>query len=432
MNAEPIRVRVITLVLVILVLSIASSAVQAQGPQPEAVIASSAANFRAGPGLNFDVVGGAYHGDRFPVIARAQGTNRVWYQVVLPGGQLAWISERVVTIVPSADGIPWLADNPVIIPYVMDCGTLPPVLYVGASGTVTHPGTLNLQHEPGYGKTIVGQVAYGETFVVLGGPECTRLSEGTYQVEWLVQTSGGLVGYLRERWPDGSGGYSAYVALNPAGSGGATGGAGTALQIGVQAQVFVLDEGLKLRAGPGTNFAVIETLPSGTIVQVLDGPAQAGGYTWWYVRAPSGNTGWCVGAVDNIQTLVPLAAQPQSAIGGRSPQVTNAHIEQAQAIQRDVASGLINETQAEQQLNRLVSEIGADGLAWITRRVPIYDGQTGRWISFGQYADNMVDDAGVDPDTRFAQDPVGTTADLMFGNYESVDEIIEWLGLDDW
>ena len=103
-----------------------------------------------------------------------------------------------------------------------------------------------------------------------------------------------------------------------------------------------------------------------------------------------------------------------------------------QAIQRDVASGLINETQAEQQLNRLVSEIGADGLAWITRRVPIYDGQTGRWISFGQYADNMVDDAGVDPDTRFAQDPVGTTADLMFGNYESVDEIIEWLGLDDW
>ena len=41
---------------------------------------------RAGPGLNFAVVGGAYYGDRFPVIGRAQGTNRVWYQVALPGG----------------------------------------------------------------------------------------------------------------------------------------------------------------------------------------------------------------------------------------------------------------------------------------------------------------------------------------------------------
>jgi len=432
MNSEPIRVRITAFVLVVLVLSIASSAVQAQGPQPEVVIASSAANFRAGPGLNFDVVGGAYYGDRFPVIGRAQGTNRVWYQVALPGGQLAWISERVVTIVPSADGIPWLADNPVVIPYMMDCGTLPPVLYVGASGTVTHPGTLNLQQEPGYGKTVVGQVAYGETFVVLGGPECTRLSEGTYQVEWLVQTSGGLLGYLRERWPDGSGGYSAYVALTPAGSGGATGGTGTALQIGMQAQVFVMDEGLKLRAGPGTTFAVIETLPSGTIVQVLDGPAQAGGYTWWYVRAPSGNTGWCVGAADNIQTLIPLSAQPLSETAGQPPQVTAAHIEWMLAIQRDVASGLINRAMAEQQLNQLLSEIGADGLAWIIRRVPVFDGQTGHWMSFAQYADNMADEVALDPGTRVAQDPVGTTADLMFGNYDSVDEIIDWLGLDDW
>ena len=77
------------------------------------------------------------------------------------------------------------------------------------------------------------------------------------------------------------------------------------LQIGGSAQVYVQDEGLKLRAGPGVNNTLIENLPSGTVVEIIGGPTFDGTYTWWNVRTPSGNEGWSVDGADGLQTLIP-------------------------------------------------------------------------------------------------------------------------------
>jgi hypothetical protein len=78
------------------------------GAPPEIVIASSAANFRCGPGLGFEVVGLGQGGERYPATVRAyDGDNRVWYRILLPDGTTGWISERIVEVVPSADSIPW-------------------------------------------------------------------------------------------------------------------------------------------------------------------------------------------------------------------------------------------------------------------------------------------------------------------------------------
>jgi formylglycine-generating enzyme required for sulfatase activity len=85
---------------------------------------------------------------------------------------------------------------------------------------------------------------------------------------------------------------------------GTSGGGGT-LRIGGQATVHVINDTLSLRTGPGTSYAEIERLPNGTIVSILDGPQAGGAYTWWYIRAPSGNQGWAVEYADNIQTLIP-------------------------------------------------------------------------------------------------------------------------------
>jgi serine/threonine-protein kinase len=73
--------------------------------------------------------------------------------------------------------------------------------------------------------------------------------------------------------------------------------------IGDRARVFVMDEGLKLRAGAGVQNRIIENLPSGTIVTIIGAPQRVGNLFWWQIRSPNGNEGWAVEAVDGIQTL---------------------------------------------------------------------------------------------------------------------------------
>jgi serine/threonine protein kinase len=78
------------------------------------------------------------------------------------------------------------------------------------------------------------------------------------------------------------------------------------LHVGGRAQVYVEDEGLKLRAGPGTNYEILENMPRGTIVTLIGDPRSAQGYTWWRVRSPFGREGWAVAFADELQTLIPL------------------------------------------------------------------------------------------------------------------------------
>jgi uncharacterized protein YraI len=70
--------------------------------------------------------------------------------------------------------------------------------------------------------------------------------------------------------------------------------------------VYVEDEGLKLRAGPGTDYEIWENLPRDTIVTLIGNPMVAQGYTWWRVRSPYGREGWAVEYADGMQTLIPL------------------------------------------------------------------------------------------------------------------------------
>jgi hypothetical protein len=78
------------------------------GVSPEIVITASAANFRSWPGLDSEVIGWGQGGERYPAIGRRESweDNRVWYKILLPDGTAAWISGRIVEVVPSADTIP--------------------------------------------------------------------------------------------------------------------------------------------------------------------------------------------------------------------------------------------------------------------------------------------------------------------------------------
>ncbi len=52
--------------------------------------------------------------------------------------------------------------------------------------------------------------------------------------------------------------------------------------------------GLNVRAGAGTGHPRIKTLPDGAVLEIIGGPKDADGYTWYQVRDESGATGWAV------------------------------------------------------------------------------------------------------------------------------------------
>ena len=53
--------------------------------------------------------------------------------------------------------------------------------------------------------------------------------------------------------------------------------------------------GLRLRAGAGTDQAIVEVLPIGTQMTLLEGPQQIGDTPWWRVRTTGGKEGWVAG-----------------------------------------------------------------------------------------------------------------------------------------
>ncbi|MBK8139448.1 MAG: SH3 domain-containing protein [Chloroflexi bacterium] len=82
------------------------------------------------------------------------------------------------------------------------------------------------------------------------------------------------------------------------------------LRIGGTARVYVEDEGLGLLSGPGLRNKPIATLPVGTVVEIIGGPAEGSGYVWWNVRTLDGREGWSVEGADGLVTLIPIA-EPQ-------------------------------------------------------------------------------------------------------------------------
>ena len=104
--------------------------------------------------------------------------------------------------------------------------------------------------------------------------------------------------------------------------------------------------------------------------------------------------------------------------------VNHEHIEEVANIQTQLADGEITEDEAQTRLDAIVSEIGAGGLAWIVRNIPVYDTERGEWLSFNSYAIELGQESGVPEDSRLAQDPVGVGVDLFLGNYDPAEVLV--------
>lgn len=60
---------------------------------------------------------------------------------------------------------------------------------------------------------------------------------------------------------------------------------------------------LNIRAAASTGSRVIGSVKEGALLTVLEGPQQAGGYTWWKVRTADGKEGWAAGEYLVLKTV---------------------------------------------------------------------------------------------------------------------------------
>lgn len=68
------------------------------------------------------------------------------------------------------------------------------------------------------------------------------------------------------------------------------------ITVGYYAQVVNTDNvGVTVRGGPSTSNAPLTIAAEGSILLVLDGPAEANDFLWWQVRLENGSEGWVAG-----------------------------------------------------------------------------------------------------------------------------------------
>ncbi|MFO7169846.1 MAG: SH3 domain-containing protein, partial [Chloroflexota bacterium] len=54
-------------------------------------------------------------------------------------------------------------------------------------------------------------------------------------------------------------------------------------------------QNLRRRAAPGLEAKILDGLPVGTQLELLEGPVSDDGYTWWRIRTKDGREGWVAG-----------------------------------------------------------------------------------------------------------------------------------------
>ncbi len=130
---------------------------------------------------------------------------------------------------------------------------------------------LNVRSGPGTGYSVIDAIAYGTNGLIVDGPV---FADGYtwYELNYVGGSSDGWVA-------------SDFLSLVTSGGG-----------FGIGDIVAVDSASLNVRSGPGTGYAVIDTLFSGNQGVVTDGPVSADGYTWYQLNySYGGYTGWVAG-----------------------------------------------------------------------------------------------------------------------------------------
>lgn len=210
---------------------------------------TDALNVRSGPGTGYAVIDTIVYGTNGLVVDGPVFANGyTWYELDYVGGTSdGWVASDFLSLATSGGG------------------------FAVGDIVVVDSASLNVRSGPGTGYTVIDTLSSGDQGVVLDGP----VSADGYTWYQINYSYGGYSGWV-------AGEYLSYA-----------GGSGFA----IGENVTVATNGLNVRSGPGTGYAVIDTLNDGDQGVVLDGPVSADGYTWYEINySYGGYSGWVAGA----------------------------------------------------------------------------------------------------------------------------------------
>ncbi len=262
---------------------------------------------------------------------------------LIPNGEAIWVEERDDFPKGFLDGMGHLFN---VVMYSNKAGAWYPILNNGASvlsptrmiedglriatKSYTHPNTYQwiwLDRAGGTGPLPIP----GEIWDLWGTPDGyvyihpTGSPVGGPMLTYHRYVPGGLAPAVQNMWTGDPGSFWRIIWVNPL-----SGGAGlppfpaidAAGELGWSPEIQELAIGgnaiihttegdmLRIRSGPGTNFAVQFQLPDSTVVHLLDGPVAGGIYEWWFIQTDDGRTGWAVEGVPEgngwLHTLLPI------------------------------------------------------------------------------------------------------------------------------
>ncbi len=170
------------------------------------------------------------------------------------------------------------------IPFVC-AGTTGSTFLVGDRVIITPIGSgrNRLRTEASTNSTVIDLIELGGLIELLDGPVCNE------SIVWWFVDWNGVTGWTAER---GSG-VIWFEAIDF-----------SRFQVGAFVTVYTNDDGLSMRENTTITSRLIQTLPSGTRVQLVNGPTEAGGFIWWQVIT-NNQIGWVVQEADGVLTLVP-------------------------------------------------------------------------------------------------------------------------------
>jgi len=208
---RPLRAALLLALLTALGLPLARAAF-AQNPPPTPSTDAYAealqqANVRAGPAIEFEVIGEIRAGTRCRVLA--QHALYPWLLIELPGGSRGWVYRDLVTVTGDLSGVPWVsATDPIATPAATQTAAAPVTPATTPPPAVTPTATLAM---PTLTPTLAGAVAttLNEVNVRFGpGVEYPIVATAPPGASYLILERHTLVPWLRvaiEDSPTGSG-----------------------------------------------------------------------------------------------------------------------------------------------------------------------------------------------------------------------------------
>lgn len=208
---------------------------------------TDAVNLRGRAGLNADVVVVLTQNSNGTVLAGPESADgHTWYQI------------------ESADGTGWASAQ------FFGKGTADPApvsLSIGTLVVSADGDAVNIRTDPGVANAVVAQLLAGETAKVIGG------SRQADSYTWVNVQLGDSRGWAVKS-------YLSTEAESPFAAG---------------TRVRVFDGELNLRGSGSLGAEVVHVMPDATYAEVLEGPVEADGISWYRISTSRYGTGWAAG-----------------------------------------------------------------------------------------------------------------------------------------